>query len=245
MNDHNYLSSMSILMRRAKAILVDADDTLWYDGIYFIELRNSVIKLFRSIQGYASSEGRLDHEVLRLREKAGEEGYLSALRTYSRTFNIEAGTLERLDVICDQFRNRTRQILPGVDDVGIGDDRYKWFLVTKGIESEQMRKLDHFDLGGKFTDVIVAEKKTIEVWTNVVSRTGVQAGECVVIGNSLRNDVIPGLTIGTAAIWLNHEHNAFGRDAARPPKDDERWLEVSSWNQISSMLKNGRDHGQS
>lgn len=209
-----------------KITLIDADDTLWLDSIYFSELRASVIEI---AMGFSDDKTAIDQTVgVILREAtAGEEGFRNAIARVSDNFGFEGPAKLRLSHAVERFRMHPVECLADAEAV-IGELPGEKFLYTKGIVYEQIAKISRSGLSHLFSGVHIVQKKSRPVLAGVIQAHETEARTIVYIGNSIKNDIVPATQIGCHAIWLNHPDNTFGRDGTIPNGVPEAvsWLEV-------------------
>ena len=75
-------------------------------------------------------------------------------------------------------------------------------LLTKGDLFDQESKLARSGLGEYFSDVQIVSEKNAATYTRVIARSGVPADRFLMIGNSLKSDVLPAIEAGAMAIHI-------------------------------------------
>jgi len=204
-------------------IIVDGDDTIWYDRRYFSSLYGRI----RRIVGEANS-AYLNMAVKN--SSAGEAGFINAVRGYIESLGIEDAS--EVDSAIAEFANHPMELLPGARAaLRTLSSSVQLILYTSGIRSEQERKISRSGIGNLFGSFIIVESKTEKSLGSLIDSLGVDSGATIAIGNSLKYDILPALAIGLRPIWLNHEENKHGRDAVRP----EDVLEISAWDDLMRL----------
>jgi putative hydrolase of the HAD superfamily len=115
--------------------------------------------------------------------------------------------------------------------------RYDLLLITKGDLFDQESKLARSGLGDLFFGVEILSEKDVETYRGVFRRRGIRPEEFVMVGNSLRSDVVPVVTLGGRAVHIpyvvtwEHEHVA-DEDL---PKDG--WRRIAIIRELPSVLE--------
>jgi len=193
-----------------KTIAFDADDTLWHNEPYFDEAQDKFCELF---SGYASKQ-----EILRLILNH----QVSNLPLYG--FGIKAFTLsmiesaleltghqlngkitEKIILIGKELLQKPVALLPHVEEVIHllkSKGNYKLIVATKGDLKDQHRKLHDSGIGHYFHHIEVMSDKTDVDYQKMLGRLDIKPEEFLMIGNSLKSDVLPVLNIGGYAIHI-------------------------------------------
>jgi putative hydrolase of the HAD superfamily len=186
----------------SKIIAFDADDTLWHNEPYFDEAQAKFCELFAD---YASKQ-----EILQLILSH----QVKNLPLYG--FGIKAFTLSMIDsaleLTNDQISGRgikkiidigrdllqkPVELLPEVEDVLQQlKGKYKLVVATKGDLKDQHRKLHDSGIGHYFHHIeVMSDKKELD-YEKMLARLDIKPENFIMIGNSLKSDVLPVLNIG-------------------------------------------------
>lgn len=211
-----------------KVVALDADDTLWANESYFRKTEEAFCQL---LAGYASMHD-LERELARTELDNlplygyGVKGFtLSMIESATR---ISAGTVsaETIDRIIDlgkSLLNEPIVLLDGVEEVLKQlRGKYRIVVATKGDLLDQERKLRKSGLSHYFHHIEVMSEKDDANYLKLIRHLDIQPEELLMVGNSLKSDVVPVLNVGGHAIhvpyhitWaheqINHtiEHNNF------------------------------------
>lgn len=82
---------------------------------------------------------------------------------------------------------------------------YRLVLITKGDLFDQERKLAQSGLGDYFSGVEIVSEKTAETYAKAFARHGDGAGRAMMVGNSLKSDILPAIAAGSWAVHVPHE----------------------------------------
>jgi putative hydrolase of the HAD superfamily len=194
-------------------LLIDADDTLWENNIYF----ERAIERFIAI---------LDHEHLTPNEVRSifdeMEVAIRAIRGYGakafahtlrETFikltegNATEAEVDEIEKLGLSILGTTIEPLPGVvstlETLGQHHDLY---IVTKGEYDEQRLKVDASGMEPLFDGVIITHEKSPATYHDAVASLNLEPARTWMIGNSPRSDINPALEAGINAVFIPHPH---------------------------------------
>ena len=195
-----------------QTLLIDADDTLWENNIYFERAIAAFIS-FLDHREYSPSEVRKTLNAVE-RETILAHGY--GLSSFRRSL---VDCFERLSPapVTEEKRERIRgfasaiaeqeiELLPGVAET-LADlaARHKLILMTKGNHAEQADKLARSGLAPYFAAVEIVAEKDPAAYREVVLRHDISARSAWMIGNSPKSDINPALAAGLHAVFLFHK----------------------------------------
>lgn len=151
-----------------------------------------------------------------------------------------AGTdLRRLIDLARQMMTEEVELFASAPDAlaALSAAAYPLMLVTKGDLLHQTSKLERSGLRPYFNFVEVVSRKTPDVYTAILKRHGIDPRRFLMVGNSLRSDVLPVVEIGGRAVHIpaviswSHEH-------ADPPVDAaERYFEVPTLGELARLVE--------
>jgi putative hydrolase of the HAD superfamily len=191
-----------------KIIAFDADDTLWHNEPYFDEAQERFCALFQDLASSQQILGMiLNYQVKNLPLYGfGIKAFtLSMIETaLELTQNSITGTgIEKIIGIGKDLLEKPVELLPNVEEVLQElKGKYKLVVATKGDLKDQHRKLHDSKLGSYFHHIEVLSDKTELDYTKMLGRLECQPENFVMIGNSLKSDVLPILNIGGTGIHV-------------------------------------------
>ncbi|MGV9002418.1 HAD family hydrolase [Flavobacterium sp.] len=195
-------------MKHIKTIAFDADDTLWHNEPYFDEAQERFCKLF---QDFASSQeilgSILNHQVKNLPLYGfGIKAFtLSMIETALQLtqHNISGKGIEQIITIGKDLLQKPVELLPNVEKVLEElQGKYKLVVATKGDLKDQHRKLHESGIGAYFHHIEVLSDKAELDYEKMLGRLECKASDFLMIGNSLKSDVLPIINIGGYAIHI-------------------------------------------
>lgn len=195
-------------MKNAKIIAFDADDTLWHNEPYFDEAQARFCKLF---QDFASSQEILglilSHQVKNLPIYGfGIKAFtLSMIETALKITdnNISGKGIEQIITIGKDLLQKPVELMPNVENVLQElHGNYKLVMATKGDLKDQHRKLHDSGIGHYFHHIEVLSDKTELDYEKMLGRLDIKAEDFLMIGNSLKSDVLPIINLGGYGIHV-------------------------------------------
>ena len=195
-------------MMNPKIIAFDADDTLWHNEPYFDEAQERFCVLF---QDYASSQEILglilNHQIKNLPLYGfGIKAFtLSMIESALELTNhkISGKGIEQILAIGKDLLQKPVELLPNVTEVLEQlKGSHKLIVATKGDLKDQHRKLHDSGIGHYFHHIEVLSDKAELNYEKMLIRLDCKAEDFLMIGNSLKSDVLPILNIGGHAIHI-------------------------------------------
>ncbi len=195
-------------MNNLKVIAFDADDTLFVNEPYFQEVEQKFCLLmsdYLSHQGLSQELFRTEIENLDL-YGYGIKGYIlsmieAAMKISNNTISLEI--IEKIIIYGKELLQKPIELLDGVEEtLQALKGKYKLIVATKGDLKDQQSKLHRSGLGPYFHHIeVMADKQEIN-YEKLLKRLEIECDEFLMIGNSLKSDVLPVLNIGSHAIHI-------------------------------------------
>jgi putative hydrolase of the HAD superfamily len=189
-------------------VALDADDTLWHNEPLYTNRRERFSELLARYEPRGVLDDRLYATELRnLRHFGyGVKGFvLSMIET---AIELTDGRIEGRDVrtIIEWGREMLGEPTELLDGVREAVERlaseFRLILLTKGDLLDQQSKLARSGLGGHFKGIEIVSEKNAAVYREVIARYGVDPGAFVMVGNSLRSDILPAIEAGAHAVHV-------------------------------------------
>src|SRR5205823_8103813 len=189
----------------------DGDDTLWHSETRFHVTQGEFRDLLKRHVPDADADSRLAEMEMKNLSIYGygvKSFTLSMLETAIELTNgrIPAADLEVILGWGKRMLTQPTELLTGVEDTlrALGE-RHDLLLITKGDLFDQESKLARSGLGDLFLGVEILSEKNEETYRGVFRRRGVKPEEFVMVGNSLRSDVVPVVKLGGRAVHIPYE----------------------------------------
>lgn len=216
-----------------KKIGFDADDTLWVNEVFF---RETELQFYKLLADFADEE-TLAAELYRT-EMANMELYgygvkafiLSVIETAHRITDgrLPASVVGEIVALGKKQLSQPVELLTGVEDtLNALVGRYELILVTKGDLLDQERKLASSGLEHLFHHVEIMSDKTEREYGKLLRHIDVLPEEFMMIGNSLRSDILPPLALGSYAVYVPY-HTVWEHERVEEPIVSPRFVTVDS-----------------
>jgi putative hydrolase of the HAD superfamily len=228
------------------AIAFDADDTLWHNERIFISAKDKYKRLLANYHDADWIEQRLDATESRNIEHFGYgiKGFtLSMIETAVELTEgrIKGGEIQQIIEYAREMMNSPIEVLDGVrETIEKIADKYSLLVITKGDLFDQEIKIARSGLGDYFRHVEIVSEKRTTTYENILTRHQISKPEFVMVGNSLRSDILPVIELGAKAVHIPYESEWFhdrvsdaelhGKDFIRLEKIDllPEWLKTKS-----------------
>jgi putative hydrolase of the HAD superfamily len=199
---------MEIDYKNIKVIGFDADDTLWVNETYF---RDAEIEFGKLLSEYETLN-TIDQELFKKEiDNLPLYGYgvkafvLSMVESalIQSNYNISTKSIEAILNIGKDMLNKPVELLDGVEDVlKHVSKKYRIILATKGDLLDQERKLEKSGLTKYFHHIEVLSDKQEANYSKLLNHLDIKPSEFLMIGNSLKSDVLPLVNIKAHAIHV-------------------------------------------
>lgn len=113
---------------------------------------------------------------------------------------------------------------------------YRLVLITKGDLFDQERKLAQSGLGELFDAVEIVSDKTVSTYQRIFARHGKGAERAMMVGNSLKSDVIPAIEAGSFGVHVPHDL-IWDLEHAEAPVEAERFRRIAHLGELEDLLK--------
>jgi putative hydrolase of the HAD superfamily len=206
------------MKNQIKVIAFDADDTLWVNEPYFRETENQFAGLLEDFMPHHTILAELyKTEIANLPLYGyGIKGFvLSMIETVLRITagKIEPMVINRAIELGQEMLQKPVELLDGVEEVLKAlHGKYKLVVATKGDLLDQQRKLTKSGLDHYFHHIEIMSDKQERDYQKLIKHLDCKPEEFLMLGNSLKSDVLPVLNIGGHAVhipfhttWV-HEH---------------------------------------
>ena len=189
-------------------IAFDADDTLWHNESTFQATEAQLVEMLAPYQPDELVRARLLATEVRNLEHFGYgvKGFtLSMIETAIELSNgeIRGSEIHRIIEWGRQMLAAPVELLDGVrDTIKTLAGSYRLMLLTKGDLFDQEQKLARSGIGEHFSAVEIVSEKNVDTYRRIISRAGVEPRQFLMVGNSLKSDVLPALDAGASAVHI-------------------------------------------
>lgn len=228
-------------MPELSTIGFDADDTLWHHERYFVATKERFAELLAPHADAAAAANALHETEIRNVTSYGfgvKSFTLSMVETaLAVTSNKVPG--EVIEAILQLGRDMLVHPVtpfPGVEaTLDALKSTHKLLVVTRGDLFDQERKLAASGLAGYFDEVEIVSDKTAPVYRRIFSRHGDGPARAMMIGNSMRADVVPAIEAGCWGIHVPSEH-VWSLDLDDDPKAGSRFRRLAEISAVVPLI---------
>lgn len=192
-----------------KIICFDADDTLWVNETYYQEIEKEFINLMKKYVDVdlATDEiHRTEIDNLEIYGYGAKGFILSMIETALRVTKgrVANSDMEKIIELGRGLINEPIVLLDGVEDVlkKLTEAGQKLIVATKGDLLDQERKLKKSGLEKYFDHIEIMSYKTEDDYKKLLTHLGVSPDEFLMIGNSMKSDILPVLNIGGYGVHI-------------------------------------------
>lgn len=225
-----------------KVIAFDADDTLWVNETYFREAERKFAKLLAGFE----TENKIDQELFRVEiNNLSHYGYgvksfiLSMIECALELSNykIRPKVIEDILNIGKEMIEKPIELLDNVEDVLKSlQGNYKLIVATKGDLLDQERKLEKSGLLQYFHHIEVMSDKKESDYEKLIQHLDIKPAAFLMIGNSLKSDVLPLVKVGASAIHIPFHTTWAHEEVSAEQQSDVTYKTVNKLTEILSIL---------
>jgi putative hydrolase of the HAD superfamily len=222
-------------------LLIDADDTLWENNIYFERALADFISFLEHKEMTPAEVREVINEVER--ENIKRHGY--GLRSFTKAL---VAAFERLSVepitdsihttitgFAQRIAEHPIELIEGVfATLEYLSPRHPLYIVTKGDGEEQRRKVELSGIANLFRAVEVLHEKDEETYRAILDLHGFDPRHTWMIGNSPKSDINPSLAAGLNAAFIPHDNTWIleHEELAAPPTPEQQFLRLARFSDL-------------
>jgi len=223
----------------------DADDTLWHNERFFRVTQERFAELLQDHTAEDLDQPALEQRLLAAEKRnLGRYGYgvkgftLSMIETAIEVTEqrVPASVIQELIVAGQMMLSYPIELLPHAQEaVSHLAASHQVVLITKGDLLDQERKLAQSGLGDLFDAVEIVSEKTPETYREIFERHGDGVERAMMVGNSMRSDVVPVVTAGGWGTYVPHGE-IWELEHAEPPEDSPRYNSITDLSQMPQLV---------
>ena len=226
---------------KIKVIAFDADDTLWVNEPYFQETEKKFCALLEDyLPHHSISQELFKTEMQNLSLYGyGVKGLMlsmveTALLVSNKTVNIEI--IEKAIQYGKELLDKPIEMLEGIEDVLQAlSGKYKLVVATKGDLLDQERKLKKSGIEHYFHHTEIMSDKKENDYKKLIKHLDIQPGEFMMIGNSIKSDVLPVLEIGGHAVHVPY-HTTWAHEQTEINVEHQNFKHIQTITEILPFL---------
>ncbi|MCF6184142.1 MAG: HAD hydrolase-like protein [Bacteroidales bacterium] len=197
------------MLSNIKVIAFDADDTLWVNEPYYRQTEHKFADLLSEYLPEKECIDKLfeiEMKNLELYGYGAKSFVLSMIETALQISNykIEPEKIEKIINFGKELNSKIIEVLPDVKKTlsKLQNTKYKLIIATKGDLLDQERKLKKSGLASYFHHIEVMSNKKEADYLKLLNRCDINPENFLMVGNSLKSDIVPVLKIGGTAVFI-------------------------------------------
>ena len=190
-------------------LLIDADDTLWENNIYFEQAIHDFITFLNHSRLAPEEVREVLDDVERLMGYGSANFTRSLVETYRRLAegDPQDADVEQVRLFGERIRSQPLQLLDGVKEtLDYLCARHNLYLFTKGDLEEQQLKVERSGITGYFRQVLIEPEKDVATYRRIIGELDADPQQTWMVGNSPRSDINPAVAAGLKAVYIPHQH---------------------------------------
>lgn len=219
----------------------DADDTLWHNERFFRMTHDRFAELLADF----AEQDHLEERLLEAEKRNlghygfGVKGFvLSMIETAIEVTEerVPAAVIAKLMEAGREMLNHPIDLLPhAAEAVAHCAENHRVLLITKGDLLDQERKLAQSGLGDLFDGVEIVSDKRQSVYEDIFNRHGDGADLGMMVGNSMKSDVVPMVDAGGWGIYVPHGLT-WALEVATPPDGHSKYRQIETLNGLADLV---------
>lgn len=213
-------------MSRFEVIAFDADDTLWHNERLYVSAQARFKELLAHYHSPEWIDERLFQAEMRNLPHFGYGIKAFALSMIETAVDLTEGRISGHDIqaIIDAAKEMLAaevELLEHVaETIARLADTYALMLITKGDLRDQETKIARSGLGPHFRHVEIVSDKSPESYSRLLKRHAIAPERFLMVGNSLRSDILPVLALGASAVYVPYRLT-WAHEVAEPPSAEQ------------------------
>jgi putative hydrolase of the HAD superfamily len=223
-------------------IAFDADDTLWHNEHLYHDAKVTLTKILANYGGPDDIQARMDQTEVHNIKYYGYGIKSFALSMLEVAADISQGNatgeeISEIIAIAKSMLTAPVELIDGATEtVRQLSKNYELMLITKGDLFEQERKITISGIADYFQYLEVVGEKSEATYRTILGKYDLNPAGFLMVGNSLRSDILPVLKIGGQAVYIPNEHTWFHEHAGEDEVGGHKFGELESLSQLPDYL---------
>lgn len=228
-------------MSHFQVIAFDADDTLWHNERLYLDAQNKFKTLLARYHKPEWIAERLDATELRNLPHFGYGIKSFALSMIETAVELTEGRItgQEIQILIDAAKEMLTADMELVERVPETlarlAEKYALMVITKGDLRDQELKIARSGLAAYFSHVEIVSDKKRANYARVLQQHNLAPEQFVMVGNSLRSDILPVLEIGATGIYIPHALT-WAHEHADAPADNPRFFQVEQFAELAELF---------
>ena len=224
-------------------VAFDADDTLWHNETIFSLTQEKFKQLLSDYHGPDWIEKKLYETEMRNIHHFGYgvKGFtLSMIETAIELSEgrISGSQIKQIIELAKGMLKSPVKLLDHVKDtITLLSESYRLMLITKGDLFDQESKIARSGLSRYFTHIEIVSAKQEDTYRNILQKHDIAAAEFLMVGNSMKSDIIPVIAPGGTAVHIPY-HITWEHETLEEPKNRDGYYTLDHIGQLPNLLEN-------
>lgn len=233
---------MLIIWRMIELIAFDADDTLWYTESLYVMTQERFKQILAPYDINGDVDARLYETEMRNLKTFGYGAKGFTLSMIETAIVLTDGRVQGHDIqrIINAVREMMRKDIRLLDQVAetiplLSVDR-TLMIITKGDLLEQESKIARSGLSEYFRYIEIVSDKNEDVYQKLLNKNGIDPDRFLMVGNSMRSDILPILALGAPAVHIPHQIT-WEHEQVEIESEPEGYYELQHVGQVPQLLE--------
>ena len=221
---------------------LDADDTLWHNEQLYHQAKKKFAQILEKYSSSKEASLHLDQTEVRNIEHYGygiKSFSLSMIETAVEVSNgqIDGDVIGELIAIAKQMLSADVDLVEGAKEtLEKLSTKYDLMLITKGDSYEQERKIERSGIADYFRYLEVVGEKSEASYRKILRQYNLDPGRFLMVGNSLRSDILPVIRIGGMGVYIPNDQTWFHEHASQEEIGEVEYAELEQLSQLPTYL---------
>ncbi len=224
-------------------IAFDGDDTLWHTERLYVEVQDRLARILAPYREAGDVRERLYQAESRNIRQFGYGIKSFTLSMIETAVEISGGSVSGAEVqaIIDLGKGMLSAEVELLDHAAETlaslSGKYRLMLITKGDLQDQQGKISRSGLGKYFQSIEIVSEKTTEVYDRLLKQYSIDARRFLMVGNSLRSDILPVLELGGRAVYVPYQFTWQHESAEPPPDGTPGFHQIDNLGRLPALLE--------
>ncbi len=225
-----------------KMIAFDGDDTLWHNERLYAHAQARFASLLSAYHPADWVHERLYQTETRNMQHYGYGIKAFALSMLETALELTEGRISGADIqvlvdLAKEMISAEVELLPhAAEAVSALAESHRLMLITKGDLLDQERKIERSGLGRYFEAVEIVSHKDRASYRRVLEKYALPAEGFLMVGNSMRSDILPVLELGGSAVYIPYEITWQHEVVDPPPNGHPGYHELAHLGQLPELV---------
>jgi putative hydrolase of the HAD superfamily len=229
-------------MNLPTTLVFDADDTLWHNEHLYNNVQARFGKLLSTYHDLDWINKRLYATEMRNLEHFGYGIKAFALSMIETAVELTEGRISGKDIqaVVDMAKEmlaaKVEPLQHVPETLTALSPHFPLMVITKGDLLDQETKVARSGLGEYFNQIEVVSHKTPDYYARVFQKHGLDPVEVMMVGNSMKSDILPILELGGQAVFIPYVTTWVHESAEPPPADQPGFYQLEHMGELLELL---------